>query len=357
MEEPNKIQLDDITFDDMISGEGVTIDAPIEEVEKEVENKVEEVVQEEPEQTVVEEQEEEVEEESQEEVEETETVEDDTVVSEILSKLGYELEGDYEDTSDGLVALTKDAASKMAEDNLEELFDKFPIIKKHLEYTLAGGDSKQFMDTYGAKNDYSTFNISKDDIRTQKAVLAEYFNAKGHDKDFIEETLEDYEDSGKLFERSARAKEALVKGQAHQREQLLAKQQEQQRAAQEEQQKFWDGLSKTIDDSTELAGVTLPARDKKKFFDYISKPVTKEGHTQRDLDHKDAKLDVKLAMDYLMYRGFDLDKIIDSKAKTKSAKSLKDKISRSGKPLKSANKASRRKTNVDLDDLSLDLLT
>ena len=173
MEEPGKIQLDDITFDDIISGEGVTIDAPKEEIE-EVENKVEEVVQEEPEQTVAEEQEEvKVEEESQEEeVQETEAVEDDTVVSEILSKLGYELEGDYEDTSEGLLALTKDAAAKMAEDNLEELFDKFPIIKKHLEYTLAGGDSRQFMDTYGAKNDYSTLNISKEDVRTQKAILA-----------------------------------------------------------------------------------------------------------------------------------------------------------------------------------------
>ena len=354
MKEPDKIQLDDISFDDMISGEGVTVDVPEVEVE-EVENKIEEEVQEEPEQEVVEEQEEEVEEEVQEEA--AEETEDDTVVSEVLSKLGYELEGDYEDTSDGLVALTKDAAAKMAEDNLEEIFNKFPIIKKHLEYTLAGGDSKQFMDTYGSNNDYSTLNISKEDTRTQKAILAEYFNAKGHDKDFIEETLEDYEDSGKLFERSGRAKDALVKQQAQQREQLIAKQQEQRQQSEAEQQKFWDGLSKTIDESTELAGVTLPARDKKKFFDYISKPVTKEGHTQRDLDHKDAKLDVKLAMDYLMYRGFDLEKIIDSKAKTKSAKSLKDKISRSGKPLKSDNKASRRKTNVDLDDLSLDLLT
>lgn len=356
MEEPEKIQLDDITFDDIISGEGVTIDTPKEEVE-EVENKVEEEVQEEPEQEVIEQQEEEEEEVQEEESLETEAVEDDTVVSEVLSKLGYELENDYEDTSDGLVALTKDVAAKMAEDNLEELFDKFPIIKKHLEYTLAGGDSRQFMDTYGASNDYSTLNISKDDIRTQKAVLAEYFHAKGHDKDFIEETLEDYEDSGKLFERSERAKNALVKQQAQQREQLLVRQREQQQAQEQEQAKFWDGISKTLEDSTDLAGVTLPARDKKKFFEYISKPVTKEGYTQRDLDHRDAKLDVKLAMDYLMYRGFDLDKIIDSKAKTKSAKSLKDKISRASKPLKSANKATRRKTNVDLDDLSLDLLT
>mgnify|MGYP003677342397 FL=1 len=350
MEEPNKIQLDDITFDDMISGDGVAIDAPEMEVE-EVEE-VEEKIQEEPEQEVVEEQEEEVEEEVQEEA-----VEEDTVVSEVLAKLGYDLEGDYEDTSDGLVALTRDAAAKMAEDNLEGLFEKFPVIKKHLEYTLAGGDSKQFMETFGAANDYSSLQISKDDIRTQKTILAEYFDAKGHDKEFITEILEDYEDSGKLFDKSARAKDALIKSQVHTREQLLVSQKEQQQAAQEDQQKFWGDLNKTIDESSELAGITLPARDKKKFFEYISKPVTRDGHTQRDLDHKDAKLDVKLAMDYLMYRGFDLDKIIDSKANTKSAKSLKDKITRSGKSIKSANKSARRQTNIDLDDLSLDLLT
>ena len=358
MEEPEKIQLDDITFDDIISGEGVSIDTPVESVKEE---KIEEIVQEEPEEEIVQEEEPETEEEEvKDEVideEPVETDQEDTVVSEILTKLGYDTDKEYEDTSDGLIALTQDMAGKIAEDQMEDLFDRFPLIKKHLEYTLAGGDSKDFMETFGSKNDYSKLDISKDDIRTQKAVLAEYFDAKGHDKEFIEEILEDYEDSGKLFDKSARAKDALIKAQAQKREQLILKQKEQQQAAYQEQEKFWGDLNKTIDESSELAGITLPARDKKKFFEYISKPVTKEGYTQRDLDHRDAKLDVKLAMDYLMYRGFDLDKIIDSKAKTKSARSLKDKISRSSKPLKSANKASRRKTNVDLDDLSLDLLT
>jgi len=356
MTDPGKIQLDDITFDDVIAGEGVSLDAIEDSVEEEV---VEEVIQDEleiedpKEDDVVPEEDKLVEEDKEEE----EPVEDDSVVSEILAKLGYDLEGDYEDTSEGLIALTKDAAGKMAEDQLEGLFEKFPIIKKHLEYTMAGGNSKQFMETFGATNDYTELSISKDDVGMQKTVLAEYFNVKGHDKEFIDEILEDYEDSGKLFDKASRAKDALIKVQASSREELVVKQKAQQQEAYQEQEKFWGDLNKTIDESTELAGITLPARDKKKFFEYISKPVTKEGQTQRDLDHKDAELDVKLAMDYLMYRGFDLDKIINTKAKTVSAKSLKDKISRTGKSLKSADKASRRKTNVDFDELSLDLLT
>ena len=40
---------------------------------------------------------------------------DDTVVGEILSSLGYEPDSNYEDTAEGLTALTKDIASKMAE--------------------------------------------------------------------------------------------------------------------------------------------------------------------------------------------------------------------------------------------------
>ena len=354
MTDPGKIQLDDITFDDVIAGDGVSLDA-IEDSVDDKEEVVEEVIQDELEiedpkaEDVV------PEEVEEEEDKEEAPVEDDSVVSEILAKLGYDLEGDYEDTSEGLVALTKDAAGKMAEDQLEGLFEKFPIIKKHLEYTMAGGDSKQFMETFGSSNDYTDLRISKDDVGMQKTVLGEYFHAKGHDKEFIDEILEDYEDSGKLFDKASRAKEALVKVQASSREQLVVQQKAQQQEAYREQERFWGDLNKTIDESTELAGITLPARDKKKFFEYISKPVTREGQTQRDLDHKGAELDVKLAMDYLMYRGFDLDKIISTKAKTVSARSLKDKISRTGKSLKSANKASRRKPDVDFDDLDLSI--
>ena len=67
-------------------------------------------------------------------------------------------------------------------------------------------------------------------------------------------------------------------------------------------------------------------------------------------------MDTKLAIDYLMYKGFNLDKLIDKKARTKSTRALKDKIKGHTESLKSAKKASRApSTAVDIDSLDLQL--
>ena len=243
----------------------------------------------------------------------------------------------------------------MAEDQLDELFDKFPLVKNHLQYVLSGGDSQQFMKAYDPNNDYSKMDVSEEDIASQRSVLSDYFKAKGHDDEFIEEILEDYKDSGKLFNKATRAQEALAKSQAQQREKLLENQQAQQTQNRKKQKEFWNGVYETIENSNEFAGLTVPKREKTKFFNYISTPVTREGQTQRDLDHGNAEMEVKLAIDYLMFKGFKLDDIIKTKAKTSNAKSLRDKISQNEERIKSAKKATRRKKGgaVDLDNLDL----
>ena len=151
--DPNeKIQLDDITFDDVI-GDGVTMET-IDEIEP-IEDKVEEVKSEAPELDNIEEEEEdptpaqgdpgdeqvETTEEDKEEVEG-----ESTVVQEILTSLGYE--GEYEDTADGLTELTKDVASQMADERIDEVLAKFPLVKEHINYVLAGGESQKFMKAY-----------------------------------------------------------------------------------------------------------------------------------------------------------------------------------------------------------------
>ena len=368
MDQPEKnenISLDDISFDDMLSG-GVETTAEAEEPKVETEVADEELdadadnlkSEEEPEEVEEEVEEEEEEQEEQEEQEEEEPVDEDgesTVVSEILSTLGYETDGEYEDTTEGLLQLTKDVGAQMAEDQLDQLFEAFPLVKKHLEYVLDGGDSQNFMQAYDPNLDYSKINIKDDDMQTQKAILSDYFATKGHDQAFIEELLEDYQDNGKLQTKAEAAKDALVKMQAAQREQLNAQQAERRQEAQRQQEEFWNGVYDTIEESQEFAGIAVPEREKSKFFDYISTPVTKEGYTQRDLDHNDADMEVRLAIDYLMYKGFNLNDIVDTKARTKSARSLRDKISRNEENLKSARKARRRNKSFDIDDLDLSI--
>jgi len=197
--------------------------------------------------------------------------------------------------------------------------------------------------------------IAEDDSRSQKAILSDYFQQKGHDADFIKEMLEDYEDSGKLANKANAAKDALGKVQAQQKEQLVEQQRAELQKQQEQQMEFWNGVQETIKESKEFAGLQVPEREKSKFFNYLSKPVTKEGYTQRDIDHSEAEMEKKLAIDYLMYKGFNLEDIINKKARTTATKTLRQKITKNEETVKSARKRSTRKKSFDLDNLDLNI--
>ena len=251
--------------------------------------------------------------------------------------------------------MTQDLASQLADDRIDEVLEAFPLVKKHLDYVLAGGNSQQFMEAYDPNLDYNNVKLEEDDYRAQKAILGDYLHLKGHDTEFINEMLNDFEDTGKLYQKSEAARAALAKNQNAQRERMVAQQRQQQAELQETQQKFWGNISNTLDESNSFAGISIPNKEKNKFFDYLSTPVTKEGHTQRDLDHAQADLDVKLAIDYLMYTGFDLSQLIDSKAKTQNAKTLRERISANEDKVKSTRRSTRQSKTVDYDNLDLNI--
>ena len=367
--EEENIGLDDISFDDVIAGtEGkseVADDLAIEEPNAEAEELDADAEELEESEDVEEVEEEEKEEEEEEDYDEEEEDEDDdeeddrepvasTVVASILEKLGYETEEEYDDTEEGLMAMTQDVGQQIAEDQLNNLFENFPLVQQHLEYVLNGGESRDFMQAYDPNLDYGKLEISEDDVRSQKAILSDYFTTKGHDQEFINELLEDYQDNGKLHAKAQAAQSALAQVQEKGRQELVEQRKAQQAKLEEEREEFWNGVYETIEENDEFAGISVPKREKNKFFEYLSRPVSQDGKTQRDLDHAEAEIETKLAIDYLMFKGFDLSKLIEKKAKTTNAKSLRDRISRNEERVKSSRKASRRKSKqVDFDDLDL----
>jgi hypothetical protein len=135
----------------------------------------------------------------------------DSVASEIAKTLGFEIESEYADTVEGLTEFTRDLGQQIAEEQLNRLFEQFPEVQKHLDYMLAGGDSKKFFEAYNPNTDYNNFKISEKDVNSQRAVLAQYLQLKGHDNNFIQEMLEDYEDSGKLYNKATQAQSAIAK--------------------------------------------------------------------------------------------------------------------------------------------------
>ena len=68
------------------------------------------------------------------------------------------------------------------------------------------GDSEKFFEAYNPALDYNNFQIAESDVGIQRAVLSQYFQAKGHGAEFINEMLEDYQDTGKLHGKAEAAR-------------------------------------------------------------------------------------------------------------------------------------------------------
>jgi hypothetical protein len=288
---------------------------------------------------------------------EEEYSESSTIANQISDILGFELESDYDDTVEGLTEYVRDISQEVAEDQIEDLFNQFPEVQQHLDFLLAGGDSAQFFEAHNPQNDYTNFDLHQQDSMSQKLILQQYFQYKGHDKQFIQDMLEDYEDSGKLYQKASLAKDSLAQIQQQQREEMYQQQLQAHERAQEERAEFWDGVANTLEEGREFAGIRIPDRDKSNFFEYISSPVDESGRTQRDIDYSEADMDIKLAIDYLMFSGFNLEDIISTKAKTESARNLRDRIISNQERVRTAKGQSRRKqTAFDPDSLDITAL-
>ena len=362
----NKLNFDAISFDDVIGDGAPGLDIaeePTQEVEEvEEPNELDEDAQQyddqgdedadddyyqrEEEETYVEDS-----------TEEEEYSEDSPIASQISDILGFELENEYDDTVEGLTEYVRDISQEVAEAQIQDLFEQFPEVQRHLDYVLAGGESEQFFQAHNPQNDFDNLQLTEKDTMTQKAVLAQYFQFKGHDNEFINEMLEDYEDSGKLFSKAQIAKDSLAQVQKQQREEMYQQQMEIFQQQEAEQEAFWDGVANTLEEGREFAGIRIPDRDKSNFFEYISAPVDDSGRTQRDIDYSEADMDVKLAIDYLMFSGFNLEDIISTKAKTESARNLRERIVSNQERVRNAKGQQRRKQQAfDPDNLDITAL-
>jgi hypothetical protein len=376
MSDPNnKLDFSAISFDDVV-GDGApgldvaepledsqSVEDPIEEEYDEVDNELDEDVQDyADEEDYGDEDHEDYVDEEYEDDDEERTVEDElgedaSIADQISNTLGFEMEYEYADTVEGLTEYVKDMAQEVAEDQIEDLFRQFPEVQQHLDYVLAGGDSGQFFQAYNPQLDYGNLRVEEGDIGVQKALLAQYFETKGHPEDFIEEMLNDYEDSGKLYGKAQVAQQELAAMQEQQRQYMFEQQQQEYATFQAEQEEFWEGVADVIESGNSFGGVTIPDVEKANFFEYISAPVNEEGQTQRDIDYAESEMDIKLAMDYLLYSGFDLEGIINTKARTQSARNLRERIISNEERVRSAKGAQRRKQKTfDPDQLDINAL-
>jgi len=250
---------------------------------------------------------------------------DVSIIDELKQRLGYELEGDFEDSVDGLLEFTKGTADQMAQDQIETLFERFPDVREYMNYRADGGDAKKYFQISSSETDYSNLEVSSDDIKTQKAIVSQTLEDQGFSPEEIQETLEDYEDADILEKHASKALKRLQKKQESAKEKLITTQKEEAAKAAQENEARWKEISDIVDNGS-LNGLNVPQREKKKFFEWLAVPVDNHGNSQRTLERDKLDQETMLALEYIVYKGFDLNKLAENTMKTAKAQSLRKRL-------------------------------
>jgi hypothetical protein len=285
------------------------------------------------------------------------------VIDTVLSRLGYELEGEFEESEEGIVDLVKAASEKLAESQLDKIFEQYPALKEFAEYQFNGGDPEKFFKAKFPEVDFTTITeIDDEDITLQERLVKEALAIKGFDNEDIENSVEEFRGAGILHSQAQRALKALQKYQTEEKSKIIETQK--QVAAEEKQrvEKFWSEVNTTIDKAVDLKGFVIPEKDKGDFFDYIAKPVN-AGYSQRDVDVNELDLEERLMLDYLVYnikkKKVNISTLIDRKAATKQALSLRDKLGKQTDKLNSKTPdkvRGNRQSKTSIDDVDFDRL-
>jgi len=270
-----------------------------------------------------------------------------SIISTLKERLGYEIEGDFEDDYDGIAGLTKAMAEKIAEEQFRSVFQSFPDIQEYLNYRVSGGDPDKFFKVAAKEIDFGKLSLNKEDKGMQRKVVESFMQMQGFEAEEITEAIQDYEDAGLLLKNSERAVKKLAAHQVKQKESLVQEQQKQARETAKQTQETWGQIGSIINKGR-LRDFTIPESDKKRFYSWMATPVDNNGRSQRLIDREKLDQESILAMEYLMYKGLDISKLVSAKVNTKQAASLKSKL-KSSKPTASrrmkGNKGGYNKTS------------
>lgn len=267
---------------------------------------------------------------------------EESIIDTLSNRLGYQVEGDFSDDFDGLTNYTSAVAQKMAQEQMAQLFDQYPDVREYFTYRANNGDPGAYFKAQQAEMDYNSIEID-DNVVTQKRVVQDGMRAQGFGEEEITRMTEAYEDAGILKDNAEVYLTQLKKHQQTHKEQLLERQKAEAQQQQEEATQYWNSVSETIKEGN-LRGMQIPTKQRRQFYDWMTQPVDQNGATQRDHDRSKMDMETALALEYLIYQGFDLSKLAKNVSNTKKAQSLKDKLQ--SKPSASTRMKSRSKSSV-----------
>ena len=208
--------------------------------------------------------------------------------------------------------------------------------KSFLEAKEAGVDLNDWAKSQELKAKYKDIDDAaiESDIDLQKSIILTDLKRKGMDDETIKETIESFEDTGKLDKQAKNSFKNLKKAQEDDEKNLVAEAKQREIDNAKAQKAQIEHLKKTITDTKEIIpGMILGKDTKDAIFSIITTPVKQDANGQalNAVMAKRAEDPIKFALmeAYFLKMGFydgKFDKMV-MKAKTQAVRDLESKLS------------------------------
>lgn len=282
------------------------------------------------------------------------------LVEELVQKSGRKILDDkgkpktYEDTIEGILEFTTDLGIQKANEEYKKRVNKYPEARDFIAYLERGGNANDYFKKQSTA--WSNFRFDeKNDDHLLNAIVTELVS-KGVPKEQAEFTAQNYKDTDKLKDFGKAAYQRLVKAEQDSKAAEEAKYQQIAQKEAETEAKYWSTVQEVIKKGT-LNNITIPETDRESFYNYVAAAANDERQSQAEIDANKLPVEQQLQLSYLVYRKFDLGKLLSNAVNTAKAKSLRERT-RSGQSGvgggEGVDKSQYTKTNNA--DISLDTI-
>lgn len=294
-----------------------------------------------------------------------EEVEPTPLIKEVIELAGFEdLEGDFDDSPQGLAQMSLAIGQRAAQEHLDEFYEANPQLKEIYDFVVNGGNISEYMQVASPDVDYSKIEITKENFATQEAVLRAAYKSRGIKDEEITEAIEELKANGGAFTQAKLELKTLTQEQKESKERLVGDQKKARENADKEAEQFWIDMGSRIKKANDFEGIAIAEKDKDDFIEFLSKPSPDlDGATRRDAAIQQLTESQHLMLDGILYlltqKKVSLDKIISTKATTLNAANLRDRLEQDKKTssgertVQRSNSQSTGVEDLDLTDISI----
>lgn len=260
----------------------------------------------------------------------------------------------YEDSVEGLMKLTKDVGDIQAKKAFDAQLNSNPEFKKYYEYLQRGGNPVDYHKQVASSWKHVKFDPKNTDMLTNVVVANLVRTGMSEEKARVTAKL--YADTNQLEEMGKDSYKVLTALEDKREDDEKKFYEDESKRQEEADDVHWKGVQKIVKEG-KISNITIPESERDEFFKYVAFDADKKGNSQASLDRQALKTEQLLQLEYLLFKKFDLSKLVTSQVNTVKVKGLKARFVDKQSGLEGGqgiNQDKFQKVANNLDDINID---